>query len=27
MIYTDQNAMKLLRDDFGRFLKAAAAGN
>jgi carboxypeptidase C (cathepsin A) len=23
MIYTDQNAMKLLRDDFGRFLKSA----
>jgi carboxypeptidase C (cathepsin A) len=26
MIYTDQVAMKLMRDDFGRFLKSAAEG-
>ena len=26
MIYTDQNALKIMRDDFGRFLKAAVAG-
>jgi carboxypeptidase C (cathepsin A) len=26
MVYTDQLAIKLMRDDFGRFLKAAVEG-
>ena len=26
MIYTDQNAMKMMRDDFGRFLRASTEG-